>query len=59
MESVCLRPEGKEFHIVGAASQNERCKNVFVLSLGIHRIVLSEEEHKFFWGVYTKSKSDK
>ena len=44
---------------MGAAKENERCSNVFVRSLGIHKILLSEEERKFLLGVYTKSKSDK
>ena len=44
---------------MGAAKENERCPNVFVRSLGIHKIILSEEERKFLLGVYTKSKSDK
>ena len=44
---------------MGAAKENERCPNVFVRSVGIHRILLSEEERKFLLGVYTKSKSDK
>ena len=44
---------------MGAAKENERCPNVFVRSLGIHKILLSEEERKFLLGVYTKSKSDK
>ena len=43
----------------GSAMENERCPNVFVRSLGIHTILLSEEERKFLLGVYTKSKSDK
>ena len=51
IESVCLSDEGKKCHIVGAAKDNERCPNVFVHSLGIHRIVLSEEECKFILGV--------
>ena len=51
IESVCLSSEGKEFHIVGAEKENERCPNVFVHSLGIHRIQLSEEERKFPLGV--------
>ena len=59
MESVCLSSVGKEFHIVGAAKENERCLNVFVRSLGKHKILLSEEERKFLLGVYTKSKPDK
>ena len=59
MESVCQSSEGKEFHIVGAAKENVRCPNVFVRSLGIHKIPLSEEERKFLLDVYTKSKSDK
>ena len=59
IESVCLSSEGKEFNVVGAAKENEWCPNVFVRGLGIHKILLSEEEHKFILGVYTKSKSDK
>ena len=59
IESVCLSSEDKEFHIVGAAKENERCPNVFFRSLGINKIILSEEEHKFLLGVYIKSKSDK
>ena len=59
IESACLCSEGKEFHIVGAAKENERCENVFVRSLGIHKIILSEEERKFHLGVYTESNSDK
>ena len=47
IESVCLSSEGKEFHIVGAAKENERCPNVLVRSLGIHKILLSEEECKY------------
>ena len=31
----------------GAAKENERCPNVFVRSLGTHRILLTEEERKF------------
>ena len=50
---------GKEFHIVGAAKENERCPNVFVRCLGIHAILLSAEERKLFLGVKTESKSDK
>ena len=56
---VCLSSEGNQFHIVGAAKENEPCPNVFVRSLGIHKFPLSEEERKFLLGVYTKSKSDK
>ena len=59
IESVCLSSEGTEFHIVGAAKENERCQNVFVRSLGIHKILLSEEELKFLLNVYTESNSDK
>ena len=44
---------------MGAAKENERRPCVFVRSLEIHRITLSEEEHKFHMGVYTESKSDK
>ena len=44
---------------MGAAKENERCPNVFVHSLGIHKILLSEEERKCLLDVYTKSKSDK
>ena len=51
IESVCLSSEGKKLHIVGAAKENERCPNVFVRSLGIHEILLSEEERKFHLGV--------
>ena len=51
IESVCLSSIGNEFHIVGAAKENERCQNVFVRSIGIHRIPLSVEERKFFLGV--------
>ena len=40
---------------MGAAKENERCPNVFVRSLGIHKILLLEEERKFLLGVYTKS----
>ena len=50
-ESVCLSSVGKEFHIVGADNENERCPNVFVRSLWIHRILLSEDELKFLLGV--------
>ena len=59
MESVCLSSEGKEFHIVGAARENERCPNVFVHGLGIYKILLSDVECKFLLGVYIESKSDK
>ena len=59
IESVCLCSEGEEFHIVGAANENERYQNVFVCSLRKHEILLSEEERKCILGVYTKSKSDK
>ena len=51
IESVCLSSVCKEFHIVGAAKENERCPNVFVRNLGIHRISLSDEERKFLFGV--------
>ena len=48
---------------MGAAKENERCPNVFVRSLGTHKIILNyiilSEERKFLLGVYTKSKSDK
>ena len=44
---------------MGAAKESERCLNVFVRSLGICKILLSEEERKFLLGVYTESKSDK
>ena len=37
--------------MVVAAKENERCPNVFVHSLGVHRILLSEEERKFLLGV--------
>ena len=30
IESVCMSNEDKEFHIVGAAKENERCPNVLV-----------------------------
>ena len=53
-----MSSEGKELLIVGAAKENERCPNVFVRSLWIHRIPLSEEERKFLLGVYTESKSE-
>ena len=43
----------------GAAKENERCANVFVRSLGIHRIPLSEEERIFPLGVETESRTDK
>ena len=43
----------------GAAKENERYPNVFVRSLWIHRILLSEEDRKFHLGVYTESRSDK
>ena len=42
--------EGKEFHIVGPAKENERCPNFFVRSLGIHRIP-SSEDRRFLLGV--------
>ena len=48
IKSVCLSLEGKEFHIVGAAKENEQCQNVFVHSLGILGMLLSED-HQFFW----------
>ena len=51
VESICLSSEGKEFHIVGPAKENKQCPNIFVRSLGIHRILLSEEECKFLLGV--------
>ena len=59
IESVCLSSVGKEFHIVGAAKENELCPNVFVRSLWIYKIILSEEECKFLLGVLTESRSDK
>ena len=59
MESVFLSSEGKEFHIVGAAKESERCPNVFVRSFGIHKILLSDEERKCILGVCSESKSDK
>ena len=39
--------KGKEFLIVGAAKENKRLPNIFVRSLRIHKIRLSEEERKF------------
>ena len=42
-----------------AVKENERCPNVFVCSIGIHKILLSEEDHKSLFGVYTESKLDK
>ena len=44
---------------MGAAKLDERYPNVFVLSLGKHIVLLSEEERKFLLGVYTESNSDK
>ena len=44
---------------MGATKENERCPNVFVRSVGIHKILLLEEERKFLSGVYTESNSDK
>ena len=58
-QSVYLSSEGKEFHIVGAAKENERCPNVFVRSLWMHKILMSEEERKFLLGVHTENNSDK
>ena len=52
---MCLSSEGKEFHIVGTANENERCPKVFVCSLGIHRNLLPQDEIKFLLGVYTES----
>ena len=46
---MCLTSEGIDYHILLAAK--ERCQNVFVLSLRMHRIALSEEECKFLLGV--------
>ena len=48
---MCLSSEGKKFQVVGAEKENERCPNVFVRSLEIHEIILSEEERKFLLGV--------
>ena len=60
MESVCQSSEDKEFKIfVEATKDNERCPKVIVRSLGIHKILLSEEERKFLLGVHTESNSDK
>ena len=59
MESVCLGSEGNDFHMVETAKENEQCPNVFVRCLGIHIILLSEEERRFLLGVYTESRSDK
>ena len=56
---MCLSFEGKKFLIVAAAKENVRCLNIFVHSLEIHRILLSEEERIFPLGVYTKSRLDK
>ena len=44
---------------MGATKDNERCPNFLVRDLGIHTILLSEEERKFLLGVYTESRSDK
>ena len=49
IESVCLSSVVTEFHIERSAKENERCPNVFVRSLGIHRIPLSEKNVNFFW----------
>ena len=46
-----MSSEGKEYQIVGAAKENERRPNVFVRSLRIHIIPLSEEERKYPLGV--------
>ena len=59
IESICLSSEGKEFHIVGAATENERCPNVFVRTFGIDRIPLSKAERKLLLGVLNESRSDK
>ena len=59
IEEICLSSEGKEFHIVGAAKENERCPNVFVRSLGIDKMPLSDVEREFLLGVHTECKSDK
>ena len=42
-----------------AAKENELCPNVFVPSLWMHGILLSEEERRFPLGEKTESKSDK
>ena len=39
--------------------ENERYLNVFVRSLGIHRVLLSEEGRKFLLCVWTESRIDK
>ena len=51
IESVCPSSVDKEFHIVGAAKENERCPNAFVCSLGIHGILLSEAACEYLLGV--------
>ena len=44
------------FILCGAAKENQRCSNVFVRNLGIHGILLSEEERKCLLGVLTESR---
>ena len=51
IESVCKSYEGEELHIVGSAKEDERCANVFVRNLWIHRILLSYENRKFPLGL--------
>ena len=41
--------EGKEFHIVWAAKENERCPNVFVRSLGYIKFYYQKKSVNFFW----------
>ena len=46
---MCLSSVDKEFHIVGAAKENERCKNVFVRRLELHRIFCQKSRINFLW----------
>ena len=48
IESVCLSSEFKDFHIVEDAKESERCPNVLVPSLGIHKFQLSEETESLY-----------
>ena len=41
----------QRIQIMGAAKENDQSPNVFAHSLGIHRIVLSDEKCKFLLGV--------
>ena len=58
-DSVCLRGAGRLFHVVGAWQEKDRCPQVFVLTEGIQRSLVSDEERRGREGVQIWTSSDR